>query len=1184
MRTLRIRQKRSASITTRSSVSNPPKNGNPFLGDFLNNSYFSYLDLWYCMLMEKADKSQKKVGSENNTFDIKFTERYGKLNLDQKKAVDTIEGPVLVVAGPGSGKTEILSLRVANILKQTDTAPGSILCLTFTDSASVNMRERLAGLIGKSAYRVQIHTFHSFCTQVIARYPEYFFGSADFHPADDVTRLEILSDLFREMQFSNPLRSEHPDQGYVFLRPALGSISDLKRAGITPSEFAQILEANREVISLVEPLLAEYIPERVSKKEIGKFEALHTKLLALKCPKQPLPHIRCLRTTLAESLKVSLELAESLGSTTPLSEWKKENISKDAEGLPILKELERLPKMLALAELYEKYQKAMYDAGYFDFDDMILEVIRAVEKNELLSSELQESFQYILVDEFQDTNDAQMRLILGLTSALVHEDRPNIMVVGDDDQAIYKFQGAEVANILSFTERFSRPEIITLGTNYRSTKNILDVSEKVISQGTQSLRTLLPQIQKRIVPGNLHLPDGQVHMKTLRTELHEYRYIATEIERLVHSGVPAQNIAVISRKHSNLEHLVPFLYERNIAVSYEKRHDVLKDTLIREIITLVRFVGTIARGDTNVADEYLPQILSFSFWGIPRAVVWELSLEANKHGRNMWMETMLHFHDERVRNIAEFLLNVGVESQSLPLERVLDILIGSRVVAVVDTEYEDDVFSESVQENGVMTSPFRRYYFSSESFNTKKSEYISFLSSLKVFISALREYKQGKVISVTDCIAFVDTHEKNNMELLDTSPFISGEQAVTLLTSHKAKGLEFDVVFVISATEDVWSSRGMPDKLSFPKNITARPGADSRDDKLRLLYVALTRAKHTLYITNHEVRTSGKASLPVEFLTPFLLQFEKITAHSDDTAAHPLETHVESLTSKPYVSSEIALLKNVTSEYSMSVTHLNNFLDVSRGGPQVFLEQNLLRFPQAKTVSSVYGTAMHSTLQYVYAYVRKETVLPTMENTSQFFSKSIQAGRLHPVDQGVQIERGIKSLMLYMEKESGNIDPQDKIETDFKHQGVVLGENESETLVHITGKIDKMHIDGNHITVTDWKTGKAKMSWEGKQAEEKIQLHNYKRQLLFYHILLKNSKDFSDYSVPTGVLEFLEPVSGSFQKLSLAYDTGEIERLSRLIQVVYRKISLLDFPDITKYSPTVEGCIEFEEDLLEGKI
>jgi len=1134
--------------------------------------------------MEKSQKSQKQAISGKNTFDTQFTERYAKLNPEQKKAVDTIEGPVLVVAGPGSGKTEILSLRVAHILKQTDTAPGSILCLTFTDSASVNMRERLSGLIGKSAYRVQIHTFHSFCTQVIARYPEYFFGSADFHPADDVTRLEILSDLFREMQFSNPLRSEHPDQGYVFLRPALGSISDLKRAGITPDEFTQILESNAQVISLVQPLLMEHIPERVSKKEIGRFEELHKKLLALHCPIQPLPHIRCLRTTIAESLKVSLELAESFESTTPLSEWKKENISKDTQGLLILKELERLPKMRALAELYEKYQKAMYDAGYFDFDDMILEVIRAVEKNELLSSELQESFQYILVDEFQDTNDAQMRLILGLTSALVHEGRPNIMVVGDDDQAIYKFQGAEVANILSFTERFSRPEIITLATNYRSTKNILDVSEKVISQGTQSLRTLLPHIKKRIVPGNVNLSDGQVHMKTLQTELHEYQYIATEIQRLIQSGVPAQNIAVISRKHSNLEHLVPFFYERNIAVSYEKRHDVLKDILIREIVTLVRFVGTIARGDTDVADEYLPEILSFPFWGIPRALVWELSLEANRQGRNMWMETMLHFHDERVRNIAQFLLDVGIQSQSLPLERVLDILIGSRVVAVVDTEYEDDVFSETTQENSSMTSPFRRYYFSSESFNSTKSEYISFLSSLKIFIGALREYKQGKVISVADCIAFVDTHEKNNMELLDTSPFVSGEQAVTLLTSHKAKGLEFDVVFVISATEDVWSSRGVPDKLSFPKNITARPGADSRDDKLRLLYVALTRAKHTLYITNHESRTNGKATLPVEFLTPFLEQFEKLAISSADNTTHPLEVHVESLTSKPYVGSEISILKNITSQYSMSVTHLNNFLDVSRGGPQVFLEQNLLRFPQAKTVSSVYGTAMHSTLQYVYAYVRKETILPTAENISRFFSKSIQAGRLHPVDQAVQIERGVMSLMIYMEKESGNINPQDKIETDFKHQGVVLGENESEGLVHITGKIDKIHIDGNNITVTDWKTGKAKMSWEGKQAEEKIQLYNYKRQLLFYHILLKNSKDFALYNVSAGMLEFLEPVSGSFHKLTLAYDTVEIERLSRLIQVVYKKICTLDFPDITKYSPTVEGCIQFEEDLLEEKI
>src|SRR5690606_6157229 len=127
--------------------------------------------------------------------EAQFLERYQKLNDQQREAVDTLEGPVLVVAGPGSGKTELLSLRVANILRQKDVAPGNVLCLTFTEAAATNMRQRLAGLIGPLAYRVALHTFHSFSTEVINRFPEYFYSGASFQPADELTQLELLSEV-----------------------------------------------------------------------------------------------------------------------------------------------------------------------------------------------------------------------------------------------------------------------------------------------------------------------------------------------------------------------------------------------------------------------------------------------------------------------------------------------------------------------------------------------------------------------------------------------------------------------------------------------------------------------------------------------------------------------------------------------------------------------------------------------------------------------------------------------------------------------------------------------------------------------------------------------------------------------------------------------------------------------------
>ena len=1100
---------------------------------------------------------------------MKFEERYKKLNVEQKKAVDTIEGPVLVVAGPGSGKTEILSMRVAQILKETDTSPGSVLCLTFTDSASINMRERLAGLIGVQAYRVGIYTFHSFCTEVIGRYPEYFFGHADFHPADEVTRREILEGLFREMSYDNPLRSEHPEQGFVFLGSTLSSFSDLKRAGLTPKEFQAILAHNEQEIIYLNSLLSAYIPERISKKEISRFVDLVAEIKKHKVPPVPYEHIHSFTETFLHTLEVALAEANESDSSTPLSDWKKKEIEKIDTGF-VLKDFTRLEKMKALGALYERYQTALFDAGYFDFDDMILEVVKALESNDTLRQMLEERFQYILVDEFQDTNDAQMRLLYSLTSSPVHEGRPNIMAVGDDDQSIYRFQGAEVTNMLSFVTRYKNPTLVSLSKNYRSTADILDISESVIAQSGQSLRTLLPSIEKKIIASNTNLPKGQVHFKTCRTPLHEYDYIAREIKKLHDAGTPLADIAVIGRKHKALQDLAPYLHAHNISVQYEKRKNVFEDTIVAQLVVLLRFVESVSKIEGVIREDLLPQILSFPFWDLSREVIWGISLKAQQE-RLSWLTIMKEHVSPEVRQIADFLITLGVESASLPVEQVVDRLIGGEVASHRDDENNEEEVNVVSKEG--YQSPLREYYFGGERLSTHKAQYVTFLSALKVFIESLREYKKGSVVSVSDALRFIDIHEKAGIELLDQSPYVESADAVTLLTSHKAKGLEFPVVFVMTLTDDMWAGRGVPDKLPFPKNIHAGAGADSVDDKLRLLYVALTRAQHTLYITHYSEHASGKKALLSSFMNVHSDKFEEST---------PVDI-VEVLTPSwqgnriLYTVDEEVILRSLVADYQMPVTHLNNFLNITKGGPHLFLEQNLLRFPQAKTVASVYGTALHGALEYMYTYAKREGVLPELSSVLKKAEQEIIAGRLGQTDTRVQIERAQKALTLYMKNHGKDIYPADLIETNFKNQGVVVGD------ARITGKIDKMHIEGNMVVVSDWKTGRAKDSWE-VTGDEKNQLHSYARQLLFYKLLVEGSSDFNSYEVKEGRLEFLEPVKNNFITLPLVMEEYEVERLKKLIEVVYKKIVNLDFPDVSKYSQDMKGCMEFEEDLLEGRV
>jgi DNA helicase-2/ATP-dependent DNA helicase PcrA len=1111
----------------------------------------------------------------------KFEEAYAKLNPAQKAAVDTIDGPVMVVAGPGAGKTEILSLRVANILRRTDMSPSNILCLTFTDSAAVNMRKRLSGLMGNTAYRVAISTFHSFGTDIIHSFPEHFFGGASLLPSDSLASIKILENIFSELPHSDSLSSLY-EGTFAYLSDTQSAISHLKKGGLSPAEFRAVLDQNAKVFDYANQSVGDAFAERISKKSFEKAHALVKTLRDFKT-EEAAPLVRSLNIVAAESLERAIEASEETEKTTPLSEWKKEWTEKNDDGASVLKGTNALPKLLSLGAVYERYQKDMRTAGYYDFDDMILDVIHSLEENASLRYELQERYQYILVDEFQDTNDGQMRLVRLLTDAPVHEGRPNIMVVGDDDQAVYKFQGAEISNILSFRDMFRDTALITMTENYRSTQEVLDLARHVILKGEERLENKIPEIVKELKAGNKNLAGGAIVRKTFPTRTHEFRFIASEIRRLLDSGVSGKDIAVIGRKHKNLEALTPFLMLENIPVNYERRQNVFEEPHIRELILLSRFITSLTRKNKEEADELLPEILSFPFWGISRKTIWGISIEAERSRakRMRWLDVMLASTDEKVRALADFFLDLAERSHNETLEEILDEMMGSEFVSTAFSEDEDiEAKPETVRK---FQSPFKEYYFSRENFEKNKAQFLTFLSSLRVFVGALREYKQGTLLRVSDLVEFVDLHEKNNIRVSDTSPFVSGTDAVTLLSAHKAKGLEFDTVFTLSCQDEVWAGRGMSSKLPFPKNLLLAPAGDTLDDKLRLFYVALTRAKRHLYMTSYEMGENGKESLPLQFLVDAEFDGEANPAFAKGFGEAKEEKPNESILfdawkavlAPPFIADEQALLRSLLDEYQMSVTHLNNFLDVTRGGPQTFLEHNLLRFPQAKSPSGGYGSAMHGTIEKVYTFLRRTGDMPETEEIFSWFEEGLLHERLSSRDHKHFLKQGHDALYVYFKERGERFDPAHKIEVDFKNQGVILGE------ARITGKIDKMIPEGDEMRVVDFKTGKTFDEWETSRADEKVKLYKYRRQLIFYKILVENSRDYNTYKVNEGALEFLEPdKQGRIHELAAEITEEETKRTKRLVEAVYAKIIALDLPDTSGYAQDLEGLKQFEDDLL----
>lgn len=440
--------------------------------------------------------------------DNTFSENYAMLNDGQRAAVDAIDGPVLVIAGPGTGKTQLLSMRVANILKTVDIAPQNILCLTFTDAAAINMRKRLRSIIGLEANKVHVNTFHGLGTEIINQNPDHFYKGADFKPGDDISRLEIVQDILSELPVKDPLASFHPEQGWVYAGDILQRIGDLKRGGFDPDDFEQMIQLNGDIIDLLNPIIRDFFDANIRSITKDSYNDLvlriHNELSELKThvlePQKDdtvqeystLEGYENWGQLLLKDLSRAIDEADSGDKfqSKVLTAWRNQWCKKDEDNRYQLKDALNKDKFASLVRVYRKYQEMMYNKGLYDFDDMLLEVIDKLQQKPELRYQYQEDFQYILIDEFQDTNGAQLKLVNLMINTAVTNNKPNIMVVGDDEQAIYKFQGANIQNIISFKDSYDDVRIITLNQNYRSNQEILDLSADIISTSNERLAVL----------------------------------------------------------------------------------------------------------------------------------------------------------------------------------------------------------------------------------------------------------------------------------------------------------------------------------------------------------------------------------------------------------------------------------------------------------------------------------------------------------------------------------------------------------------------------------------------------------------------------------------------------------------------------------------------------------------------
>ncbi|MEX2340750.1 MAG: ATP-dependent DNA helicase [Candidatus Paceibacterota bacterium] len=972
-----------------------------------------------------------------------FSQAYDLLNDSQRKAVDAIEGPVMVIAGPGTGKTQILALRIANILEKTDTKPENILALTFTDAGSHAMKERLRRYIGDAAYRVAVHTFHSFAGQLIVKYPDAYPTIIGGRAATDIERFSIIEDIVNDGNLKE-LRPNGDPLYYVKKIP--GAISDLKKEYVTPDEFA------------------------------GRLQELETRLLALPKFHEKGAHKGKVRSSYA-------------------------------------KEEKRLHKLLELNYVYRQYQQVLKDRHIYDFEDMIVETVGALEGNEEMLRDLQETYQYILADEHQDVNESQNKIL----ELLAHfHDKPNIFVVGDEKQSIYRFQGASLDNFLFFEDKFPGTEMVQLVDNYRSTQAILNIAHALIKSDDPELAKLRVPLKAagEVNSRKPSLSAGRQECRRFSHEAVEDDWLVGEVKKLQAGGVPAEEIAIIVRYNRDVEHIAGRLRTAGLDVRASAESDILDHPVTKAAEDLM--LASLEVGNETA----LFAVLTHCCWAIESGDL-SLVLAARSYKEPL---RRLIYDEEKLREL-------GVVKPE-KIRRVGEVLDKARTMS--STKAPHFVLQYLLKESGLLASITK----------DDPSEGVRVLRRLYDDIeSMVREKQATTVAAVVNQLKYRRTH---NLSLI--APYIDTDQtAIQVMTAHKSKGLEFHTVFLPRATDNAFGKADKRDYFKLPLGNHQIFEDEGEEDDRRLLYVAITRAKVNLLVSSAENTTGGKICEPTRFLYQMEDKAFVAVGTKDEEETFRPEAILEQ--ERPSFCLNPADIKHLFLARGLSVTHLNNYLE----DPRKYYLENLLRQPQPQSLSAMKGNAVHEILDRAVSGFVQNGKWMTINEANTQLQRALERMPIGTNDLTRLHENALQILSGYLPRLGSTVAKSSRPEMSLR---VVLKTNDEELPeIPLTGKIDRLDFneDGQVIRVTDYKTGKPK-SRNDVEGNTKSSNGNYKRQLVFYALLLELYG--MEVKSPEFILSFVEPKerSGEIVEHSFSVTKEEVVDLKREIIRVSKEI------------------------------
>ncbi|MCQ2570756.1 MAG: ATP-dependent helicase [Candidatus Saccharibacteria bacterium] len=1056
---------------------------------------------------------------------MEFEKAYNNLNEQQRQAVDHIDGPLLVIAGPGTGKTQLLSVRVANILKQTDATPENILCLTFTEAAASNMRHRLADFIGPEAYKVQIHTYHSFGSYILQEHRPDLKNSID-----DIGRFQLIRDIQSKLKITSPLRDEKRTKDII------KAIGNLKSAAISADDIDKIIYRNREdnaaILSAIDLDL-----QQISKKYPANIPHYQGILEALKDfindaseyitdRVEPLAHIYY--RSLADIL---LKYDGETSIATELRAWRDKYFKKDASNRYVFGDAIANEKLADLAIIMRQYSEVLSEGGLYDYEDMILMAIDLLKNDAEKRFNAQERFQYILLDEYQDTNDAQSQLVAQLTDNPNNEGRPNIMAVGDDDQAIYGFQGASSSNFFEFDAKY-HPKHILLSKNYRSSAEILGLAHNVIEQGTDRFCTA-PNvaIDKNITAEN---PPEKTHIeyREFKSYQAEYSHVARQIKALLDKGIRGSKISIIAPKHKHLISILPYLHALDIRVSYERRENILDNPKIATLVEFCKFLQAISEQNLDRANQYCFHLFSLPEWGISSQEIISLISDARTNRSTIIAEMQKEERSDNVKNAINWCVELASKISSYSAEYIITQIVAK-------------VFSD-----------------------TSDYDFYSNLNTLRDGIFA----KQATRVQLHDFVTKLEAYEKAELQIQDHSPYHESDDAVVIQTIHSSKGLEYEYVFLIAVDNYNWSdAKGNTDKITLPRNLEyVRHTGDSADEKLRLFFVAITRAKAELLMSFSTSDFAGKNVDRLKFLNTYEKDnkvFSRTIPEQFNEVIPSTSAELEPRDISPslwfdnYVPDDEVrknLYKPKVEHLRLFPTQLNAFLDVEYAGPIAFLKSYIIGVPTESNFFMNYGNFVHEIMDKI----NKENI--SNKDAYEHFLKLIDDADMTEDEKRDLRDRGDAEILKFLEARGDQLrDTKADSEHSFFSENIMLDD------IPLGGKIDRIEIDeeSKTITVADFKTAKPKYKWDDKNNS----VLKYKLQLYFYKFLIEDSRDYKNYKVTKGRIDFIAPgEKGDISSLELDFDDEEAIKIKQLIKIVYAKIKALDFQDVSEYSKIID--------------